>query len=116
MVETREGVAQGEELVKEMEEVGRGLTSLISNERIYAIVGDERLLKDRQTTKAALAEDVLQLRAVTRDNPNQQRRLDRLEPLIAQCIDWDERVIAARRQEGSPAAAKIIGPGPHLVL
>jgi PAS domain S-box-containing protein len=116
MVETSTRVTHRQEVLKETEEVLNAVTSLISSERVYVIVGDEQLLKDRQRTKTTLDDEVHQLRALTRDNPNQQRRLDQLEPWIAQCIDWQERVIAARRQEGSAPAASMVGTGPGLEL
>ena len=116
IVETSGRVTHRQEVLKETEEVLNAVTSLIRSERIYVIVGDERLLRHRQTTKTTLDDKVRQLRVLTRDRPNQQHRLDQLEPLIAQCIGWEERVIAARRQEGSAAAASMIGTGPELDL
>jgi two-component system cell cycle sensor histidine kinase/response regulator CckA len=116
MVETNGRVTHRQELLKETEEVLNAVTSLIRSERIYVIVGDERLLKDRQATKATLDDNVRRLRVLTRADPNQQRRLDELEPLIAQCIGWEERVISARRQESSASAASMIGTGPELEL
>src|SRR5205823_8404810 len=52
--------------------------------------------------------DALRARKLTSDNPNQQHRLDKLEPLLSQRIDCEEQVIAIRRTEGFPAAAQLI--------
>ena len=108
IVETSNRVTHRQEVLKETEEVLAGIASLASSERVYVIVGDEQVLKDRQTIKAALDDDVYQLRILTHNDPNQQRRLDRLEPLIRQRIDWEERMITARRQEGSAASPRMI--------
>jgi PAS domain S-box-containing protein len=116
MVETSGRVTHRQEVLKDIEEVLSGLTSLISSERVYVIVGDEDLLKDRQAAKATLHDKVHHIRTLTRESPNQQRRLDRLESLMAQRVDWEERVIVARRQEGLGAAASMIGTGPGLEL
>jgi PAS domain S-box-containing protein len=108
IVETSNRVTHRQEVLKETEEVLAGIASLASSERVYVIVGDEQVLKDRQTIKAALDDDVHQLQILTHNDPNQQFRLDRLEPLIRQRIDWEERMITARRQEGSSASARMI--------
>ena len=116
MVETSSRVTHRQEVLQEIEEVLNAVTSLVSSERVYVIAGDEQLLKDRQTAKAALDEHVHHARELTRDNPNQQRRLSQLEPLIAQRIDWEESVITARRQKGSAVAASVVGTGAGLEL
>ncbi|HYR23706.1 MAG TPA: CHASE3 domain-containing protein, partial [Chthoniobacterales bacterium] len=116
MVETSGRVTHRQEVLKEIEQVLSGVTTLASSERVYVIVGDEQLLRDRQATKAALDDKVRHLRALTIDDANQQRRLDQLEHLIAQRVDWEERVITVRRQESSAAAAGMIGTGPGLEL
>src|ERR1700736_578199 len=116
MVETSNRVTHRQEVLKEIEEVLNAVTSLVSSERVYVIAGDEQLLKDRQTAKAALDQHVHHVRELTRDNPNQQRRLNQLESLIARRIDWEESVITARRQEGSAVAASMVGSGAGLEL
>jgi PAS domain S-box-containing protein len=108
MVETSTSVTHRQEVLKETEKLVSGLATLGSSERVYVIVGDEQLLKDRPTIQAELADDIRQLRVLTHADPNQQRRLDRLEPLISQRIDWEERVIIARREEGFATATKMI--------
>jgi PAS domain S-box-containing protein len=116
MVETSNRVTHRHEILKETAKVLRGIASLVSSERVYVIIGDEQFLNDRKATKTALDEDIHQLRTLTHDNPNQQHRLDRLEPLITQRIDWEERVIIARRQEGPDAASRMIATGTGLQL
>ena len=116
MVETSKWVAHRQDVLKKTEEVLSGLATLGSNERVYVMVGDELLLKDRQTMKAAIADDFRELRGLAQDNTNQQRRLDRLESLITQRMAWEERVIIARREEGFAAAAGLIATGPGLQL
>jgi PAS domain S-box-containing protein len=116
MLETNTWVTHRQDVLKQLQHCMTGMAELASGERVYAIMGDERLLKEREQTSAAVKEDLRDVRRLTADNPNQQRRLDRLEPLIERRIDWEEKVIAARRQQGAAKAAEMIATGPGLGL
>jgi PAS domain S-box-containing protein len=116
MFQTNKSVSYRQDVLRKIQRSITGATDLASGERVYAIVGEERLLKDREQTKSALKKDLQDIRKSTADNPNQQRRLDRLEPLIAQRINWEEQVIAVRREQGAPAASQMIATGPGLQL
>jgi PAS domain S-box-containing protein len=111
MVETSGRVTHRQEVLKQIEEALNGVTSLASSERVYVIVGDEQLLSERQTIKDKLTDDIGQIRTLTRDNSDEQRRLAQSELLIAGRIAWEERVIDARRHDGSAAAEKMIATG-----
>jgi two-component system cell cycle sensor histidine kinase/response regulator CckA len=108
VVETGSWVRHRQEVLKETEEIWRAMTSLANSEHVYAILRDDQVLKDRQTIKTAVNDHVHQFRLLTHDNPNQQRRVDLLEPLVKQRFDWEEHVISAARQEGSTAATRMI--------
>jgi PAS domain S-box-containing protein len=116
MLETTNWVIHRQEVLKETQQVMTGMAELASSERVYTIAGDERLLQDRQSTKAAVQQSLLNVRKLTADNPNQKHSLDRLEPLIAQRIDWEEQVIGACRKQGLSVARQMIATGPGLGL
>jgi PAS domain S-box-containing protein len=116
MRETDNRVSHRQDVLREIAEVTTGLAHLGSNQRLYVILGDEQLLKDREETKAAAHENALQLRKLTADNLRQQRRLDLLEPLIARHTDWQDQTIAIRRQQGFTAAAQLIATGTGLKI
>ena len=116
MLETTASLTHRQEVLKKTQDVITDMVELASRERVYIITGDEQLLKGREQTKTEAREDFFRVRKLTADNPNQQRRLDQLEPLIAQRIDWEEQLIAIRREEGFPATAKLVATGPGLGL
>jgi PAS domain S-box-containing protein len=116
MLETSNWVTHRQEVLKETAEITTGVTDLASQQRVYIIVGDEQFLKDRQQTKREVKGNLLDFRKLTVDNPSQQRRADRLEPLIGQRIDWEEHVIAVRREQGLSSAAQLVATGPGLKL
>jgi PAS domain S-box-containing protein len=116
MLETNDWVTHRQDVLEEVQHCMTGMAELTSSERVYAILGNVDLLKGREQTTAAVQQDLRDVRRLTADNPNQQRRLDRLEPLIEQQIDWEEKVIAARREQGAAAAVQIIATGRGLGL
>jgi PAS domain S-box-containing protein len=116
MLETTNRVSHRQDLLLEIAEAMTDMAVLASDQRVYVIVGDEDSLKDRQQTKADLHQSVGLIRRLCADNPNQQRRLDQLEPLIAQRIEWEEQLIAAYRQHGFSAAQQMIATGHGLRL
>ena len=116
MLETGNWVTHREEVLKETAEIATGVTDLASQQRVYIIVGDEQRLKDRQQIKRDLKQDLFDFRKLTADNPSQQSRADRLEPLIGRRIEWEEQVIAVRREQGLVTAAQMVATGPGLNL
>jgi PAS domain S-box-containing protein len=116
MLETTALLTHRQEVLKKTQDVITGMVELASRERVYIITGDEQLLKEREQTKTKTREDFFSVRKLTVDNPNQRRRLDQLEPLIAQRIDWEEQLVTSRREEGFQATANLVATGPGLGL
>jgi PAS domain S-box-containing protein len=116
MLETTTWLTHRQEVLRKVQEITTEVMDLASQERVYVIVGDEHLLKDRQQIRSELKNYLLDCRRLTADNPNQQRRLDRLEPLIGQRLEWEEQVIAARRGQGLTVGAQMVAKGPGLGL
>jgi PAS domain S-box-containing protein len=116
MLETQRWVLHRQEVLKKIQEVMTDLGSLAGRERVYIITGKEQLLQQRAQTKIDVRRDFLSVRHLTSDNPSQQRRLDQVEPLIAQRIDLEEQMIALRRDGGFVEAAQLIATGPGIAL
>jgi PAS domain S-box-containing protein len=116
MLKTANWVSHRQDVLREIAEATTDMAALAGDQRAYLIVGDEHLLKDRPQTKALLHQSLGAIRGLTADNPNQQRRLDQLEPLIAQRIEWEEQLIAAYRQQGFSAAQQMMASGHGLRL
>jgi PAS domain S-box-containing protein len=77
--------------------------------RTFSLTGLEPLLAHYEAAKSAVAQDEESLRSLMRDNPNQQRRLDRLEPEVRAAVEFAEGIVAKRRQH-------LAVPGPGEVL
>jgi CHASE3 domain sensor protein len=77
--------------------------------RTFALIGQDPLLAHYRGVRDMIAGDEDELRRLTADNPNQQRRLDVLEPQVRAGLDFAATMVAKRRQTGAAA-----GPGEVL--
>jgi PAS domain S-box-containing protein len=109
-------VSHTQEVLKEIGGITAGMASIGSSQRSYVNTGDASLLEQEAGIKAALHQKVATLLKLTADNPRQKPRLDQLDPLIDQRIDWGEQTIAARQKEGLPSAEQMIATGKGIEL
>jgi PAS domain S-box-containing protein len=77
--------------------------------RAFALSGQDPLLAHYQTARGTVEQDRDALRNLTADNPDQQRRLDVLEPQIRAALAFAESIVAKRRQRQEfPGASEIL--------
>jgi signal transduction histidine kinase len=114
MQETNTRVIHREEVLKRVQEAMTEMADLASRERIYLIIGDEQLLRERPETKATIEQTLGEIRKLTSASPKQQHHLDGLAPLIRQRIEWEEQMIVTRREQGLAAVRQILSTGSGL--
>jgi len=92
-------------------EVLLGLNNVLSTmkdaetgQRGFIITGQEGYLEPYSTASALIDEQVLRIETLTKDNPDQQRRLAPLKSHIAAKLQELEAGIEARRSQGQSAA------------
>jgi methyl-accepting chemotaxis protein len=92
-----------------------GVLSLLKNaetgQRGYVITGDETFLEPYQAGIDNLHTVVKELRELTADNANQQKRIDEAEPLIAAKLAELKRTIDLRKKGNFEDAAKVVRGG-----
>jgi len=79
--------------------------------RGYVLTGDDSYLEPYNNAVPLIPQEIQHLRQLTADNPEQQRRLDSLEPLISLRVRTAEANIAARRTRGQSASAQMLSEG-----
>jgi PAS domain S-box-containing protein len=83
--------------------------------QIFALTGQEPLLAHYEAVRGTVALNDEPLRRLTADNPNQQRRLDVLEPQVHAALDFAESLVAEREQlQTFPSTSEILD-GQRLV-
>ncbi|HZF00842.1 MAG TPA: PAS domain S-box protein [Methylomirabilota bacterium] len=90
-------------------EQGRAiLTDAETAQRGYLLTGDEIFSKDTQNAQSRVAGWLVNLRQLTADNLEQQKRLDELHPLISQRLAMLNNRIQLRREKGFQAAVDAV--------
>ena len=89
------------------EELANGETGM----RGFVITGDESFLEPNKSALAAIPRLLTELRGLTADNPDQQRRLAQLVPLIDKKAEQFKERVELRRTQGLEAAAKLVTTG-----
>lgn len=98
--ETFRQVDRTHEILGLLEQTLIGLLSMQTGTRGFILTGDERLLQPFAGGMKHASESLPKLRQLTADDVLQQRRLDRLEPLVARATSILLRRIEAGRERG----------------
>jgi methyl-accepting chemotaxis protein len=95
-----------------------GLVSQLSEaetgQRGFVITGDETYLRPYEAALISVPQLMKDLRELTADNPNQQKRLAAAEPLVAAKLAVLKKAIEIRRQAGLEATIKFVQAGEGL--
>lgn len=87
------------------------LTDAEADVRGFVITGDESHVESFPRTSASVAKSLQELRELTVDNANQQKRIAALEPLVTAKLTHVRRNVELRRQSGLDVALKSIQAG-----
>lgn len=104
------------EVLQTIHSAVRALVDSEAAERGFVITGDEAFLEPYRRGAGEAAGTMRRLRVMTVDNPDQQRRMDGLERLLAERLARLEQAIGTRRTQGAAgvAAAMQFDPGPLM--
>jgi hypothetical protein len=111
-----EWMSRTHRVIEQAQRLRTHVIDLESGERGYVITGLDAFLEPYQSGRVGVEHDLPRLRKLTRDNPDQQRRLDSLETLIHQRIAVAERQIELRRQGKLAAVQSDIHAGEGKAL
>jgi two-component system sensor kinase FixL len=111
LVEHNDLVAHTHQVLAELEGVLSTLKDTETGLRGYVITGEENYLAPYQDAVAALPNELRHLQELLADNPEQQRRLDALELLIAKRLAVAKQNIDVRRNEGLEAVRQRVLTG-----
>ncbi|BAY65203.1 multi-sensor hybrid histidine kinase [Calothrix brevissima NIES-22] len=91
-----------------LQDLNSKLQQAETGQRGYIITGEKRYLEPYQAAIESIDQPLTKLREFTADNPVQQHRLERLQPLIAERITIMQKVLELRDSQGLEAAKKLI--------
>ncbi len=96
------------QVLSQLEELNSQLINAETGQRGYIITGEQRYLEPYNAAINALEPKLKQLQQLTADNPNQQRQLNILQPLIAQKLAELKKTIELRQNQSFEASQKIV--------
>jgi methyl-accepting chemotaxis protein len=111
LVEDQSSVAHTQLVRRTVAQLLAHLIDADTGQRGYIITGADNFLDPYRSGTASVDKVYADLRAQTADNPDQQRRVDELRPLIDQRLARMQQVLDRRRQDGFEAAAAMISSG-----
>ena len=103
-VEAAGWVLHTEEVRLQLQGVSEGLSLAQKEERGYILNRNKKLAERFHDDEDQITAHFIQVRRLTADNPRQQERLDRLEPLLQQSRAAEEAIIVAFGSSGEKAA------------
>lgn len=104
-------VAHTHEVLEHVANVLSSLKDAETGQRGYVITGDEAYLEPYQAVVNSIPNVVKELRQLTADNPNQQKRIDEVEPLIAAKLAELKQTIDLHRKGNLEEATKVVRGG-----
>ena len=107
----RQWVIHTYEVQQELDLLAADLLKAETEQRGFILSRDDSYLAGYNSAQVHSREEVAELRGLTADNPNQQRSLDALEPLISRKFAVLGERIEIRKQSGLEAAADSVRQG-----
>jgi CHASE3 domain sensor protein len=107
-VERERWVGHTDKVLSELNGLFSSVRDIDSCARGFALSGKDIYIQPLPEARSAADSSLKELRELTVDNPDQQKRLEQLGPLIAEKLDSADRLITARRRRGQAAAAAIL--------
>ena len=89
----------------------QALVDAETGQRGYIITGENNYLEPYQASFGVIDKDVRDLRELTKDNANQQHRLDLLQPMVAERIASLKEGVALRKEKGFEGARDWVATG-----
>src|SRR6266403_1539432 len=107
--------AEAAEWRKHTYEVLRNLDATVAQvvdaetgQRGYLLTGEEPYLEPYRATIKSIDQTIGNLKNLTSDNPNQQKRIQILEPLVGKKLTELQRTIDLRKNEGLAASNRVV--------
>ncbi len=95
-------------VLQDLEGLLSSLKDAETGQRGFIITGEKKYLDPFNSAVAVVNQQIKDLRDLTSDNQNQQRRLDNLEPLITKKFNELNETIALRKDKGFQDAEKAV--------
>jgi PAS domain S-box-containing protein len=107
LVGDRQWVEHTHQVLNEIDRASEGIKDAAREQRGYLKTPNDEFLKTHQTYIQTTQASLESLGKLTSDNPQQQQRLDKLEPLVKQTSSAFERLLLLKQSERVERSARI---------
>jgi methyl-accepting chemotaxis protein len=111
LLRTSQWVTHSHEVLEHIADLLSALKDAETGQRGYLLTGDEAFLEPYRSGSGDVLLQVKALRILSADNPNQQKRIDSMEPLLAAKLAELKETIDVRAKGSVDEAAKIVRGG-----
>jgi methyl-accepting chemotaxis protein len=108
LVQTAGWVSHTYAVLEQLTMIQSGLKDAETGQRGYLITGEERYLEPYNNSRKKVDGAIASLRKLTSDNPVQQARLDKIEPLIEAKYTELKETIELRRDKGFEESRRVV--------
>jgi PAS domain S-box-containing protein len=116
LAETGQWIGHTHEVLAAIDAVASATTTAETGTSGYALTGEGPFLETYESGARSVETALHRLRGLTADNPAEQRRVDRLEPLLRGRLAGLADTVAVRRDQGGAAAAERVRAGSRTGL
>ncbi|MBD2410460.1 hypothetical protein FACHB389_26615 [Nostoc calcicola FACHB-389] len=108
LIETSRKENHTYQVLSQLEDLNLQLTNAETGQRGYIITGEQRYLEPYNAAIESLNQKIKELQKLIADNPNQQNRLDMLQPLLNERMAVMKNVIELRQSQSFEVAQQAI--------
>lgn len=108
LVDSADWVTHSHKVKEDLADVLSTMKDAETGQRGFLLTGEDSYLAPYNSGIKEVGLNIDRLRELTADNPNQQRRLAKLEPLVAAKLAELDETIRLRRESGERAALQVV--------
>jgi len=111
LVRDSNAVAHSHEILDELDATLSAMKDVEAGQRGYVITGEDEYLEPYTVATSSIYRHIERLKELLADQPEQRRRLERLEREINDCLRYDAEIIELRRLNGFKSAENLVASG-----
>ncbi len=111
VTESDQWVRHTHEVLERLQDLLSEMRGIESSYRGFALTGKESHLESYRANVLSAEQDESTIRVLTADNPKQRIQIPNLDRLVAEQVQFGERVISLRQTKGLEAAADVVRGG-----
>ena len=111
LIENESQVAHTHQVRREIAELLSLMKDTETGQRGFVITGNNSFLEPYQAALPEIDKKFEELKKLTADNPDQQRRIDAVRPIVDSKLEELKSTVDTRRSEGFEATLKVVAAG-----